>query len=76
MITLARVEHPELSIVQLCDLLAVSRSWYYEHDDQANPDPQDIALRDEIERIILEYAGYGYRRVTQELSRRGRPGQS
>lgn len=71
MITLAHVEHPELSIVQLCDLLAVSRSWYYEYDDQANPDPQDIALRDEIERIILEYAGYGYRRVTQELSRRG-----
>lgn len=71
MITLARVEHPDLSIMHLCDLLAVSRSWYYEHHDQADPDPQDIALRDEIERIILEYAGYGYRRVTHELARRG-----
>ncbi|MBE3560605.1 MAG: IS3 family transposase [Ktedonobacteraceae bacterium] len=71
MITLAHQEHPELSIVQLCDLLDVSRSWYYERDEQA--DPEDIALRDEIERIILEFSGYGYRRVTRELVRRGWP---
>ncbi|MGH2481748.1 MAG: IS3 family transposase, partial [Ktedonobacteraceae bacterium] len=71
MISLAHQEHPEIALVQLCDLLDVSRSWYYEGRDQADPDPQDIALRDEIERIILEYAGYGYRRVTRELSRRG-----
>lgn len=71
MITLTHQEHPELSIMQLCELLDVSRSWYYERDDQAEPDPQDIALRNEIERIILEFAGYGYRRVTKELSRRG-----
>jgi putative transposase len=71
MITLAHQEHPDLLIVQLCDLLEVSRSWYYEHSDQVDPDSQDIALRDEIERIILEFSGYGYRRVTRELSRRG-----
>jgi transposase InsO family protein len=71
MITLAHEEHPEISIVQLCDLLEVGRSWYYEHSNQA--DRQDIALRDEIERIILEFTGYGYRRVTRELSRRGWP---
>ncbi len=71
MITLAHQEHPEVSIVQLCDLLEVSRSWYYERGDQA--DPEDIALRDEIERILLEFSGYGYRRVTRELARRGWP---
>ena len=71
MITLAHQEHPEFSIVRLCELLGVSRSWYYERDDQADPDPEDIALRDEIERIILEFSGYGYRRVTRELTRRG-----
>lgn len=71
MITLAHQEHPDLSIVQLCELLDVSRSWYYERDDQADSDPEDVALRDEIERIILEFAGYGYRRVTRALSRRG-----
>jgi putative transposase len=66
MISLAHQEHPEISLVQLCDLLDVSRSWYYESLEQADPDPQDIALRDEIERIILEFSGYGYRRVTRE----------
>lgn len=69
MITLAHQEHPDLSIFSLCELLDVSRSWYYERDDQA--DPEDIALRDEIEQIILEFSGYGYRRVTRELARRG-----
>lgn len=71
MIILAHQEHPEVPIVRLCDLLDVSRSWYYERDNQADPDPVDIALRDEIEQIILEFAGYGYRRVTRELARRG-----
>jgi putative transposase len=49
----------------------VSRSWYYEHRSQADPDPEEVALRDEIKRIILEFSGYGYRRVTRELARRG-----
>lgn len=41
MITLAHQEHPEISLARLCELLEVSRSWYYERDDQA--DPEDIA---------------------------------
>jgi len=71
MITLAHQEHPDLSIGSLCELLDLSRSWYYERGGQADPDPEDIALRDEIERIILGSSGYGYRRVTRELARRG-----
>jgi len=34
---------------------------------------EEIALRDEIERIILEFPGYGYWRVTHELHRRDQP---
>ncbi|GHO82730.1 IS3 family transposase [Dictyobacter formicarum] len=30
-----------------------------------------MALRDAIERIILEFAGYGYRRLTRALQRTG-----
>ncbi len=71
MITLAHQEHPELSIVQLCDLHGMSRSWYYEQRTHPEQDEQDIALRDQIERIILEFSGYGYRRVTHELARQG-----
>lgn len=70
MIQEAHQEHPDLSITQLCELLEVSRSWYYERDDQADPNEDEIALRDEIEQIILEFPGYGYRRVTRELARR------
>lgn len=71
MITQAHEEHPELSIEHLCALLDVSRSWYYEHGNQLDPDAKDIVLRDRIECIILEFPGYGYRRVTHELSRQG-----
>jgi hypothetical protein len=29
-------EHPELSIERLCELMGVSRSWYYEHPSLPN----------------------------------------
>lgn len=35
-----------------------------------------MALRDAIELIVVEFAGYGYRRVTHALKRSGGPGQS
>jgi transposase InsO family protein len=47
----------------------VSRSWYY--DRQRRVPRDDTALQDEIEKIVVEFAGYGYRRVTRELERRG-----
>ncbi len=71
MITLAHHDHPELSLVQLCELHGISRSWYYDQLNQAEQNVQDIVLRDQIERIILEFSGYGYRRVTHELARQG-----
>lgn len=55
---------------QLCRLLGSSRSWYY----QANPHPpdaEDTALRAAIEETVLEFPGYGYRRVTKALQRAG-----
>ncbi len=38
---------------------------------QPEDDAEEIALRDRIEEIILEFAGYGYRRVTHALGRSG-----
>jgi len=38
---------------------------------QPEDDAEEIALRDQIEQIILEFAGYGYRRVTHALARQG-----
>ena len=71
MITVAHQEHPDLSMVHLCELLGVSRSWYDEQITQPDQEMQDIALRDQIEHSILEFAGYGYRRVTHALARQG-----
>jgi transposase InsO family protein len=65
-------EHPVLSIQGLCQLLGVSRSWYYHRLGHAETIPAaDIALRDSIEEIVLEFPGYGYRRVTHALARDG-----
>jgi len=71
MITHAHQAHPELSLQRLCELFEVSRSWYYEHLKQAEDDAEEIALRDRIEQIILQFSGYGYRRVTHALARSG-----
>jgi putative transposase len=64
-------EHPELSIERLCELMGVSRSWYYEHPSAEQKARKDVVLRDAIERIVLEFPGYGYRRVTAALRREG-----
>ena len=71
MIEQAHQQHPDLSVERLCELFSVSRSWYYERRSQPESDAQEIALRDQIERIILEFSGYGYRRVTHALKRQG-----
>lgn len=60
-----------LSISACCRLFEVSRSAYYHHRRHTSSNEDETILRDEIEKIILEFAGYGYRRVTRELHRRG-----
>jgi putative transposase len=57
-------------IRQLCAILAVSRSWYYAAQ-AVTATEADVALRDEIEVLVLEFPGYGYRRVTKALQRAG-----
>jgi hypothetical protein len=59
----AREEHPEISIERLCFLMGVSRSWYYERPCAEQKARKDVELRDAIERLVLEFPGYGYRRV-------------
>jgi putative transposase len=72
MIAAARREHPDVSVRQLCRWFGVSRSWYQDRPMAALPTVDDVALRDAIERIVLEFPGYGYRRVTHALAREGR----
>jgi putative transposase len=71
MIGRAKEQHPSLSERELCRLFEVSRSWYYKCPSSEAKAAQEVELRDTIERIVLELPGYGYRRVTKELHRRG-----
>lgn len=71
MIEQVREEHPEIPIERLCELMGVSRSWYYERPSAGEKVHKDVDLRDAIERIVLEFPGYGYRRVTAALRREG-----
>jgi putative transposase len=65
-------EHPEMPIERLCELMGVSRSWYYARPSATQKKARkDAVLRDAIERIVLEFSGYGYRRVTAALRREG-----
>jgi putative transposase len=52
----------------------VNRAWHYARQ-QVTVEPskraEAVALRDAIERLMLEFAGYGYRRVTHALQREG-----
>ncbi len=63
--------HPEVSVRSLCELMGVSRSWYYQRPSAEQVAERDVDLRDAIEQIVLELPGYGYRRVTAELHRQG-----
>jgi putative transposase len=65
----------QLSIAQSCRALGVSRSGYFNWRKQSElaliANENDIDLRDEIQKIALEFTRYGYRRVTKELNNRG-----
>lgn len=65
--------NPALSVTRLCSALEISRSGYYcwLHRKDQPAKSNDIHLKELIYRIVLEFVGYGYRRVTQELKRRG-----
>jgi transposase InsO family protein len=54
-----------------CQLALVSRAGFYRHYAEHEPRAADVAVRDLIQRIVLENRCYGYRRVTAELGRRG-----
>ena len=56
---------------RLCELAQVSRAGFYRWRRVVAPVAGDMELRDEIQRIALEFPYYGWRRVTAELRRRG-----
>jgi transposase InsO family protein len=71
MITQAHIDDPALSVRGLCALFGVGRTWYYTHPTPQEVAARDTEVRDAVERIVLAFPGYGYRRVTHTLKRAG-----
>ena len=60
-----------IALERLCRLALVSRAGFYRWRDTSEAVDRDLDLRDEIQRIALEYPCYGRPRVTRELHDRG-----
>ena len=61
-----------ISVERMCQLAQVSRAGFYRSLQQADPDREEMELRTAIQQIFLEHRRrYGYRRISQELRRRG-----
>jgi putative transposase len=56
---------------RLCCLAQVSRAGYYRWQNTPPAVDADLDLRDEVQRIGLEFPSYGWPRITAELKRRG-----
>jgi putative transposase len=61
----------EARIERLCALAGVSRASFYRRWAQAQPDREEMALRDAVQRLALAHRHYGYRRIAALLRREG-----
>jgi putative transposase len=63
--------HKSLSISRQCELLAVSRSYYYYATSFRPERDTELTMKYEIKRLYLSYPFYGYRRMAVTLNRNG-----
>ena len=62
----------QLSVIRMCEVAGFSRAGYYRFLHPEKPAAADMDLRDEIQKIALEWPSYGSRRIAKELKARGR----
>ena len=55
----------------LCQMTGLNRAGYYRWRGPRQGIPVEMELRDEVQKIALEWPAYGYRRITAELRRHG-----
>jgi putative transposase len=60
-----------MTTLRMCELGKVSRAGLYRFEPEKPQLDPDLDLRDEIQRIALEFPCYGRPRITAELKRRG-----
>jgi putative transposase len=74
-----RERFPQMPVERACSLLGLNRGSHYRVTTTATtarrgskqPRESSHALRVAVERVVLEFPGYGYRRVTKHLQREG-----
>lgn len=59
------------SIREMCESAGVSRASYYRNWRKKEPDQEELALRDAIQRLALKDRHCGYRRIARLLKREG-----
>jgi putative transposase len=68
----SKEQDAQWSIRHLCGLFEINRGWYYERQKVvAQKQKVEAELKGEIEKIVLEFPGYGYRRVGAALQKSG-----
>jgi transposase InsO family protein len=60
-----------MTVERMCELGQVSRAGLYRFEPERRPADAELDVRDEIQRIALEFHCYGRPRITAELKRRG-----
>jgi putative transposase len=61
-----------LSVERMCQLARVSRASFYRSLQQQEPEREEMEVRATIQQIFLQHRRrYGYRRISEELRRRG-----
>src|SRR2546426_7121443 len=61
----------QLTVRTMCQRAGVCRAGFYRMGTANRPAQQDTALREEMQKIALEWPSYGSRRITAELRRGG-----
>jgi putative transposase len=60
-----------LSVVRMCGVAGFSRAGFYRFQNPEKPAPSDMKLREDMQKIAVEWPCYGSRRMARELRDRG-----
>ncbi len=64
-------EHPRLSVARQCELIGLSRSSYYRHDEVGTEPEENLALMRLIDEEYTRHPFYGSRKMRDWLRRQG-----